>query len=860
MNLTDKKWIKYKGNKTKIYKRDNKLFIKNESSDNSLIFCSKLFKKKQGIKLDFRGSIISGQAVVLMLLNKNREILVETTLNSTMIVNEELFKYFIVVLKVFPNTNVEISNIDIDFGISYEEKVLEDFNNDVLVITPSYPSEEHKYMSGFVHSRVMEYKKNNIDVDVAVVYGEYKNVSKYNFEGINVTRMHYNYLRTLLQKRKYKKILIHFFDEKYYNVIQGCDIEESQLYIWVHGPETLYWDYPYFTTGYFNRLNPIYPYQYEQFHKNDKMIDDMNKRKNVRWIFVSEWIKTRSEELLKIRFNNYSVIPNIIDLDNFKYEVKNKEKMKKIFMLRRYDNINKYAVDVSVRTILELSKRPCFRNLEFNIYGTGDFYDELFKPIKGFKNVKFYKKFYTHKEIAENHRKNGIALFPTRYDAQGVSMCEAASSGLLVVASDNDAIKEFISYENGNVIETEDFVKYADFIEKISSDEKLFNQITMETRKKIEQKCSYASTVQKEIDLINDEKSVKDDIVIPDVSNNPILTIIVPAYNVEQYIVKTLKSLIRDNKEADNIEILVINDGSKDKTSQKVKEFIKQYSIGKNPIVRIIDKENGGHGSTINAGIKLAKGKFMRIIDGDDWVNTTEFENLINVLKQENSDIVITNYSEDRMDCRDSRLINQRLYDFMIPGYQYQFDDLCIENYGFRGWGPILATANIKTEKLREADFKLSEKTFYVDMEYNTFYLPVINTISYYDLDIYRYYIGRSNQSISMKSYIKNVDHHQRVISNILKFMSEKSMSINKKNYINRNIVIPMVDAHYNLLLNIVRDRKKFISFDKVATKYLSKDVLNKQGFRRKILRLTNGFFINILYYICFVGGKKWKK
>ena len=73
----------------------------------------------------------------------------------------------------------------------------------------------------------------------------------------------------------------------------------------------------------------------------------------------------------------------------------------------------------------------------------------------------------------------------------------------------------------------------------------------------------------------------------------------------------------------------------------------------------------------------------------------------------------------------------------MIPGYQYHFDDLCIDYYGFRGWGPILATSNIKTEKLREANFKLSEKTFYVDMEYNTFYLPVIDTISYYDLDIY---------------------------------------------------------------------------------------------------------------------------
>lgn len=143
-----------------------------------------------------------------------------------------------------------------------------------------------------------------------------------------------------------------------------------------------------------------------------------------------------------------------------------------------------------------------------------------------FDNVHFFKSFYTHEKIAELHKENGIALFPTRYDAQGVSMCESGSSGLLVVSSNNDAIKEFIPSKDGNIIDTEDYIKYADFIENIVNNPKLFDKICKDTRAMIENKCSYENTVQKEISFLKRDYKLGLNIEKTQLVKNPVLTVV----------------------------------------------------------------------------------------------------------------------------------------------------------------------------------------------------------------------------------------------------------------------------------------------------------------------------------------------
>ena len=851
MEIVNNIWKVHKNNQVKVNKNKGNLIITNDTDKEALVYCLKALKKNdESLQINFSGKIIEGEAATFELINRKREVLAETTMNSTMIFTRRDAKYILPVIKIFPHTKIELESINIEYKKITDEDLYSDFVNDTLVITPSYPSEEHKYLSGFVHSRITAYKKSGINVDVAVVY-DYLNTSKYTFEDINVTRMSYLELRNLLCIKKYKRILIHFFDERYFNVLQGCDLTNTEILVWVHGPETLYWDTPHFVTPYFSERYKLDINHVTDFKHRDSIIKKINDMPNIKFVFVSDWIKNKSEELINIKFKNYVVIPNIIDVDLFNFEKKSKDKMKKIFMLRRYDDIDKYAVDVSVRTILELSKREGFENYEFNIYGNGNVWEKLFKPIIGFKNVHFYRSFFTHEEISKIHKQNGIALFPTRYDAQGVSMCEAGSSGLLVVSSENDAIKEFIPSKDGNIIDTEDYKKYADFIEKVSEDPKLFEKICVETRKKIVDKCSYDATVKREIDLLlKDPKEKYYDIKIPELSKKPVLSVVIPSYNVEKYVLRTIESLIVDNKNADKIEVIVVNDGSKDSTAKKVREFIDKYSNKvKKPNVILVDKENGGHGSTINVGIEKATGKYFRIIDGDDWVDTENFEKLIDILEKEDTDIVATNYSEDYYYGRTCAMFLKKIYSNFLPERKYDFDDLCYLNYGFNSWGPILATANIKLDILKKANFKLTEKSFYVDMEYNTYYLPYVKDFIYYNLDIYRYFIGRADQSISNDSFIRNVDQHANIIKNIIVFTSNTDMSQNKKSYIYEKIVLPMALAHYNLLIKTIKKRDKFQSFDTMIRNNIDSQY-DKFGTRVKILRKTKGHFIKLLSLI----------
>lgn len=840
MNLLDKVWINKKN--VVITKKDDKLILKNDTNKIGFALCVKLFKKEGNLQSSFVGKIIKGEAAVLELLNRRKEILSETTLNSKMMIDHKFFKYFVATIKVFPNTTVEITKCSLEQNIDTKMEMYDDFQNDILVITPSYPSEEHKYLAGFVHSRVKKYKEENINVDVAVVY-DYKNISKYEFEGIKVSRMSYYNLRELLQIKKYKKILVHFMDENYYNVLNGCNLTDTEVLTWVHGPETLYWESYKYNTKYFETATELTATEITKYKKTDSMIKDLNERPNFKFVFVSEWIKERSEELIGIKFKNYVIIPNIIDTDLFSYSKKTDKERHKIFMLRRFDNINKYAVDVAVRTIVELSKRKVFKSLEFNICGNGEVFDILFAPIRNFENVKFHRSFYTHEDIAKIHKENGIALFPTRYDAQGVSMCEAGSSGLLVVSSENDAIKEFIPSKDGNIIDTENYIEYANFIEKVVDDEKLFDKITKDTRKKIVEKCSSKATVEKEIELLK-QKNKKRKINI-DLSNHeekPVLTIVIPSYNVAKYIEKTLLTLVENNENSRYLEILVVNDGSKDNTKEVVEGFINKYAVdGKNDIVKFIDKENGGHGSTINVGMEKARGKYFRVIDGDDWVKTEDLSKLIDILKKEETDIVLTDYSEDRFLDTASTLIKKELYNFMVEGVKYDFTQLCYKGYGFGQWGPVLATANIKTETLKKANFKLSEKTFYVDMEYNTYYIPYISDISYYKLDIYRYFIGRPNQSVSLNSFIRNIDQHQKVIFNIINFMNSHKMDELKQEYIYNKLLQPMIKSHYLLLLHNIKDVKKFNTFDSFLKKNLKAEQYKQYGKKVEIVRKTKG-------------------
>ena len=119
------------------------------------------------------------------------------------------------------------------------------------------------------------------------------------------------------------------------------------------------------------------------------------------------------------------------------------------------------------------------------------------------------------------------------------------------------------------------------------------------------------------------------------------MTVVVPVYKVEQYINKCLDSLILPQEWMSRLEVLVMNDGTPDRSAEMAKEYEKRYP----GVFRVIDKENGGHGSAWNRGLAEATGKYLRFLDSDDWFTTTEFVKLLEKLDTLDVDIAISNYS-----------------------------------------------------------------------------------------------------------------------------------------------------------------------------------------------------------------------
>ena len=265
-----------------------------------------------------------------------------------------------------------------------------------------------------------------------------------------------------------------------------------------------------------------------------------------------------------------------------------------------------------------------------------------------------------------------------------------------------------------------------------------------------------------------------------------LLTIVVPTYNISEYIEKCINSFLEVNeKYYKDFEVIVVNDGSIDNSVQVVENLI----IDSNLDLRIISKENGGHGSTINVGITEAKGKYFKVIDGDDWINISSFETLLEKLKTIDVDMVISNYTEQHVYNNSKKIIG--FVEKITP-------DVIVEGLPDRRI-PMHALT-YKTSILKNNDIRLSEKTFYVDTEYTLLPIKFVKNYVYYDLDIYQYFLGRPDQSMHINIMKQKSDHHFRVTKRILELYKELSSDKIQENIV-REALIYLINKQCQLAI-----------------------------------------------------------
>lgn len=368
----------------------------------------------------------------------------------------------------------------------------------VLVVTPGYPKDNNIYNNVFIHSRVKKYIENGIDVEV--FYFDKENNTNYIYDDIFVEVGNHTRLKNKIIRTNWDKILIHFAYKKFMKTILEYR-KDIKLIIWIHGVEGLGWYRRLFNIS----LKPIELIKFGGYILvNTKQMLFMKKlitEENITFIFVSKWMKNIFEKDTKSinKIKDYKIIPNVVNEKNFSYKEKKESDRLNILSIRPYES-KKYANDISVKAVLKLAKKDFFKELSFSFFGKGKLFKSTLKPLKRFPNIHIYNKYLTAEEIKKEHDKHGIILIPTRQDAQGVSMCEAMSSGLVPITSNNTAIPEYVDKECGYL--TNNVKEIVDAMEDIYLNPHKFLEMSKNSSKKIINKCSSKVVIDEELKLI----------------------------------------------------------------------------------------------------------------------------------------------------------------------------------------------------------------------------------------------------------------------------------------------------------------------------------------------------------------------
>lgn len=245
-----------------------------------------------------------------------------------------------------------------------------------------------------------------------------------------------------------------------------------------------------------------------------------------------------------------------------------------------------------------------------------------------------------------------------------------------------------------------------------------------------------------------------------------LLTIAVPAYNMETYLGRCLDSILLDEIK-EYLEVLLVNDGSKDNTLAIAQDYEQKYP----DILKVIDKPNGGWGTAINKAIELASGKYFKILDSDDWFDSNALVGFIGLLDTIDVDLVATSFSYEYT----SGGNKNDIYPIELCNRVIQFDDYLRQNNHDKHLP--MATITFRTKLLQNNHITVAEK-YYADLDYVLRPLIFVQTIYFSQLNLYKYWIGREGQSTSLVGYNLHIDDYLNVSKTLVLFYKSQVLNI----------------------------------------------------------------------------------
>ena len=239
------------------------------------------------------------------------------------------------------------------------------------------------------------------------------------------------------------------------------------------------------------------------------------------------------------------------------------------------------------------------------------------------------------------------------------------------------------------------------------------------------------------------------------------LSVIVPAYNMEQYLAKCLGSLTVGVDYMARMEVIVVNDGSTDHTLRIAQEFVEQYPT----TFKVIDKPNGDYGSCINRGLKEASGKYVKILDADDYFTTDNIESFIIFLEATDADLVISKYNKVRVNSKSV----DHFFSWSIPSMPSDICNHSLESVLFSKDFQMHAVT-YKRAIFSELKYHQTEGISYTDQEWMFSPMTKVRKVDFYEYAIYNYCIGRLGQTMETEVQKRQVGHN---VKGLIKMLTE---------------------------------------------------------------------------------------
>ncbi|MGC6589060.1 glycosyltransferase family 2 protein [Paenibacillus sp. Dod16] len=249
-----------------------------------------------------------------------------------------------------------------------------------------------------------------------------------------------------------------------------------------------------------------------------------------------------------------------------------------------------------------------------------------------------------------------------------------------------------------------------------------------------------------------------------------LLSVVIPCYNSQDYMRCCIESLLPGG---DHVEILIVNDGSSDRTGEIAEEYAAKYPA----IIKPIHQANGGHGEAVNAGIRHASGLYLKVVDSDDWVDTRAYLKILAALerfaaRRQPIDLLISNFVYEKEGAKYKKVMK---YENVFP----EDEVFTWEEIGRFRKGQYLMMHSLiyRTALLRECRLMLPKHTFYVDNLFVTTPLPYVKSLFYLNVDFYRYFIGRADQSVNEQVMIRRIDQQLQVNKLMIEQIDLESVS-----------------------------------------------------------------------------------